>query len=504
MRGVLRPGKRSPGTKHGHSSEGCEPMTRVDRLLRTVVVSITMVPVLAAAETTTNTVLEFIDARHESTARVARTLWEYAELGYQETRSSSLLQEVLADESFEIEAGVAGMPTAFVASYGKTGPIVAILAEYDALPGFDQDVLPYRSAIAGKFAGHACGHNLFASAAISGAIAVKHWLERSGAEGVIRVYGTPAEEGGSGKAYMVRDGLFDDVDVALHWHPGGANTAAAESSLAVRSAKFRFSGVAAHAAFAAHVGRSALDGVEAFNAMVNLMREHISPYERVHYIISAGGAAPNVVPEFAEAYYYLRHVDVDGLRSTWTRLEDAARGAALGTGTEVEWEIIHGNYPIQVNETLARMVDQKLRIVGGVTYTEEEEVFARQIYDSLDRPMYEFGSNNTIEDFSVKPGFGSTDVGDVSVMVPTVGFETATWVPGTAAHSWQAAAASGSSIGFKGATVAAKVLALASIEILENAEIRDQARAEFESRRGDDFQYQPLIGDRLPPLDYRK
>lgn len=479
-------------------------MSRIDRSLRALAVAALAFPFAATAETTTDSVLAFIDSRHESTARLARTLWEYAEVGYQETRSTALLQETLAAEGFEIEAGVAGMPTAFVASYGDSGPVIAILAEYDALPGFDQDALPYRSPIENKLAGHACGHNLFASAAVGGAVAVKHWLEQSGVEGIVRVYGTPAEEGGSGKAYMVRAGLFDDVDVALHWHPGSANTAAAESSLAVRSAKFRFSGVAAHAAFAAHVGRSALDGVEAFNHMVNLMREHISPYERVHYIVSSGGAAPNVVPEFAEAYYYLRHVEVDGLRSTWTRLEDAARGAALGTGTEVEWEVIHGNYPIQVNSALARMVDEKLRIVGGVSYTEEEEAFARQIYDSLQQPFYEFGTHDTIQEFSVGPGYGSTDVGDVSVTVPTVGFETATWVPGTPAHSWQAAAASGSSIGFKGTTAAAKVLALASIELIENAALREKARVEFESRRGDDFVYEPLIGDRLPPLDYRK
>ncbi len=449
-------------------------------------------------------VLGFLDSRYEQTADVARSLWEFAEVGYQETRSSRLLQAELAQAGFEIEDGVAGIPTAFIASYGSGEPVVAILAEYDALPGINQDAVPMRSPIAGKQAGHACGHNLFGAGSLGAALAVAHWLEASGHPGTVRLYGTPAEEGGSGKVYMTRAGLFDDVDVVLHWHAGDENSAEARTTLANRSAKFRFIGKSAHAAGAPDKARSALDGVEAFNHMVNLMREHVPQETRIHYVITSGGSAPNVVPDFAEAFYYLRHPKAATVRELWTRLEAAAEGAAMGTGTNVEWEIIHGNHPVLVNETLARMMDEKLRQVGGVTYNDAERQFAEEIYATLNDPDKELGSQEEIQPYDKSLGYGSTDVGDVSMAAPTVGVRTATWVPGTSAHSWQSTAASGMSIGFKGAQVAAKALALAAIEVFENEELRQAARAEFDAWRGSDFVYEAMLGDRPPPLDYRK
>ena len=450
-----------------------------------------------------DSILDFIDGRYEDTAKLARTIWEYAEVGYQETRSSTLLQETLSGEGFTIEAGVASIPTAFVATHGNGGPVIAILAEFDALPGINQDSIPTRLPIDGKIAGHACGHNLFGAGSVGAAIAIKHWLEETGTPGTIRLIGTPAEEGGSGKVYMVRDGLFDDVDIALHWHAGDRNSAAARTTLANRSAKFRFRGISAHAAGAPEKARSALDGVEAFNHMINLMREHVPQETRIHYVITSGGVAPNVVPDFAEVFYYVRHPDARMVREIWDRLEEAAKGAAQGTGTQVDWEIIHGNHPLLINETLAKMMDEKLRMIGGVSYTDFEQSFAEEIYASLDRPSLELGSQEVVQPYTVDLGYGSTDVGDVSIAVPTVGLSTATWVPGTSAHSWQSTAASGMTIGYKGAQVAAKTLTLAAIELFENAELRDAARAEFDQRRGDDFYYEALLGDRPPPLDYR-
>lgn len=450
-----------------------------------------------------DSILDFIDGRYEDTAQLARTIWEYAEVGYQETRSSTLLQETLSGEGFTIEAGVASIPTAFVATHGNGGPVIAILAEFDALPGINQDSIPTRLPIDGKIAGHACGHNLFGAGSVGAAIAIKHWLEETGTPGTIRLIGTPAEEGGSGKVYMVRDGLFDDVDIALHWHAGDRNSAAARTTLANRSAKFRFRGISAHAAGAPEKARSALDGVEAFNHMINLMREHVPQETRIHYVITSGGVAPNVVPDFAEVFYYVRHPDARMVREIWDRLEEAAKGAAQGTGTQVDWEIIHGNHPLLINETLAKMMDEKLRMIGGVSYTDFEQSFAEEIYASLDRPSLELGSQEVVQPYTVDLGYGSTDVGDVSIAVPTVGLSTATWVPGTSAHSWQSTAASGMTIGYKGAQVAAKTLTLAAIELFENAELRDAARDEFDQRRGDDFYYEALLGDRPPPLDYR-
>ena len=445
-----------------------------------------------------------VDGEAALTAELASKIWNWAEVGYQEEKSSALLQETLKEEGFTVEADVAGIPTAFVASYGTGGPVIAILAEFDALPGINQAATPDREERPGMSAGHACGHNLFGAGSVSAAIAIRRWLEETGKPGTIRVYGTPAEEGGSGKVYMVRAGLFDDVDIAMHWHPGSENSAAAETSLANRSAKFRFHGLSAHAAGAPEKGRSALDGVEAFDMMVNMMREHVPQDARIHYVITNGGSAPNVVPDFAEVFYYVRHPSAEGVEEIWARVEDAARGAALGTGTTVDWEVIHGNNPLLVNETLAKMMDAKLHEVGGVTYDAAEQAFADRIYKTLTKPALPMGSEAAIQPYEVSLGYGSTDVGDVSYAVPTVGLRTATWVPGTPAHSWQAVAASGMSIGYKGAQVAAKTLTLAAIELYTHPELRAAARKEFDEKRGPDYQYKSLLGDRDPPLDYRK
>ncbi|MEL6876509.1 MAG: amidohydrolase [Pseudomonadota bacterium] len=447
---------------------------------------------------------QLVAAQKDRTERVAQQLWELAEVGYLETQSTALLQTELASEGFEITAGIAEIPTAFVAEWGEGGPVIAILAEMDALPGINQSAAATRDPVEGKHAGHACGHNLFGAASLTAAIAVKQWLEATGTPGRIRLYGTPAEEGGSGKVYMTRAGMFDDVDIAIHWHADDENSAAARTSLANRSAKFRFTGVSAHAAGAPERGRSALDGAEAMNMMANMLHEHMPQDARMHYVITSGGNAPNVVPDFAEVFYYVRHPDPDGVEDIWERLENAARGAAMGTGTQVEWEVIHGNNPLLVNESLARVMDAKLRMVGGVEYTAEEREWAEEVQKSLGDAAKPLSSAAEIGEYSKSLGYGSTDVGDVSWATPTVGVRTATWIPGTSAHTWQAVAASGHSIGNKGAQVAAKAMALMAAELYTNPGLRVAARAEFDEARGPDYQYESLLGDRDPPLDYRK
>jgi aminobenzoyl-glutamate utilization protein B len=440
-------------------------------------------------------------------SQMAKQIWTWAEVGYQETRSSELLQEHLRSAGFSIEAGVAGIPTAFVAEYGKGKPVIGILAEFDALPGVSQQAVPERLAVEGGTAGHACGHHLFGVASTAAAIAARDWLAASGGKGTIRLYGTPAEEGGSGKVYMVRAGLFDDVDTVIHWHPGDMNRATPGTTLANRSAKFRFRGIASHAAAAPERGRSALDGVEAMNMMVNMLREHVTTDSRIHYVITAGGNAPNVVPEFAEVFYYVRAPNPEHVMQNWARVENAARGAALGTGTDVDWEIIHGNYNILPNVTLARVMDQSLRHYGGIEYNRKEQRFAETLVGNFETPpTRKLGSEREIVEFTEElyQGKGSSDVGDVSWMAPTVGLATATWVPGTSAHTWQAVAAGGSSIGNKGMLLAAKSMGLAAIELFENPTVIKAARQEWLELRGDDFDYRPLLGDRDPPLDYRR
>ena len=428
-------------------------------------------------------------------------IWDYAELGYLETKSSERLQQVLASEGFEIQAGVAGIPTAFVASFGTGEPVIGVLAEFDALPGISQSRAPTRDILEEKHAGHACGHHLFGAGSAAAAIAIRRWLEDNKVSGTIRLYGTPAEEGGSGKVYLVRAGLFDDVDTVLHWHPADRNSANASSTLANKSARFKFRGVSAHAAAAPHRARSALDAVEAMNYMVNLLREHVPQETRIHYIVSHGGEAPNVVPDFAESYYYVRHPDAATLGQLWDRVVNIAEAAAKGTETQLSVEVMHGNHSVLPNEELAQLMHSNLSRVGGVHYDAVEAVFAEKLSESLHGNY--IGMEQEIMPYEVRQGMGSTDVGDISWVVPTVGMRAATWVPGTAAHSWQAIAAGGTSIGIKGMTVAAKTLALTARDLFLQPALIDVAVQEFNMRRGENFQYRALLGDRDPPLDYR-
>ena len=449
-------------------------------------------------------VLKKLDANQKKYADIALQIWDLAEMGYLEEKSSALLQKTLADEGFSIKKGVAGIPTAFVAEYGSGYPVIAILGEYDALPGLSQQAVPEKKT-ANKAAGHACGHHLFGTASTAAAIATKDWLKENKGQGTIRFYGCPAEEGGSGKVYMVREGLFDDVDVALHWHPSSQNAASAGAALANKSAKFRFYGTSAHAAGAPDRGRSALDGVEAMNMMVNMMREHIPQEARIHYVITDGGKAPNVVPNFAEVYYYARHGKRDVVINIFDRIVKAAEGAALGTGTTMDYEMIGGTHELLPNLTLQQIMHKNLSAIGGVTYTEEEKQFAEKISKSLGYAELDMKRALNIQPYKEEArAYGSTDVGDVSFAVPTVGMGTATWVPGTPAHSWQAVAAGGTSIGVKGMMVAAKTLTLTAMELFSDTKIVEAAKTEFIERRGEDFEYIPLLGDRPPALDYRK
>lgn len=447
-----------------------------------------------------------VDAQAPQIEKTALRVWDLAEIGYKEVESSRVLQEQLQSAGFKIDKGVAGMPTAFIATWSRgTGPVIGLLAEFDALPGLSQAATPVRKPRPDKQAAHACGHNLFGAASVGAAIALKQWLDANRVQGEIRVFGTPAEEGGSGKVYLVRGGFFDDVDVALHWHPGDRNTARQTRALSNVSGKFRFYGVAAHAAQAPDQGRSALDAVEAMNFMVNAMREHVPQDARLHYVITNGGAAPNVVPEFAEVYYYVRHVDPQVVLGIVERVKKAAEGAALGTGTRFEFEQTGGTYSTLPNDTLGKLMDATLHEVGTSQWNEQELADAAQIRSTLtDEDARNEDGWREIENYTFNEvNFGSTDVGDVSWVTPTVGLRTATWVPGTAAHSWQAAAASGMSIGIKGAVVAAKALARTAQKLYENPDLIKQARAEFEASRGAEFTYKALVGDRAPPLDYR-
>ena len=445
-----------------------------------------------------------IDKKSSSYKQVAKDIWGYAELGYLESKSSAKLQEILKSEGFKIEAGVSGMPTAFVATYGSGGPVIGILAEFDALPGLSQDSIPTKKPLIEGGTGHGCGHNLFGTASVASAVALKEWLIKNKKSGTVKLFGTPAEEGGGAKVYMVRDGLFDDVSVVLNWHPSSTNDASPQSCLAIKQTMFRFYGKSAHAAAAPDAGRSALDGLEAMNYMVNLMREHVPQEARIHYIISKGGLAANVVPDFAEAEYMVRHPDARMVEEIWDRIVKAAEGAASGTGTTMKYEVISGSYNLVPNETLSRLMYNNLKTVGGVNYTPTEVEFAKQLQTSLSKAPAITNAQN-VEPYKTGGFFpASTDVGDITWVVPTAGLGTATWVPGAPAHSWQAVSTGSNGIGLKAMINAAKVMSMTAVDIYNNPTLVDKAKKDLETAVGKDFKYKSMIGDRKPPLDFRK
>ena len=454
-----------------------------------------------------STILKSLDAKASRYAAIAKQIWDVPELGFQETKSSALLQQTLADAGFRVEAAVAGMPTAFTASYGSGQPVVAIVGEFDALPALSQAAgeAAHRPLQAGA-PGHACGHNLLGTASAAAAIAVKEWMVQVKQAGTLRYYGTPAEEGGGGKIYMLREGLFRDVDAVLGWHPGDRNAAHPSSSLATITATFRFYGSASHAAASPDRGRSALDGLEALDYMVNLMREHVPEETRIHYVIRKGGVASNIVPDYAEADYPARHPDMRVLQGIWDRILKAAAGAAMGTGTRFEHEIVTSYWNVLPNETLAAVQHRNLTKVGGVDYTPEEIAFADKIRATLVDSRTPMGVQKQIEPLKAGlVGSASTDMGDISWNVPTAQVTTAAYVPGVPGHSWQATACTGTTVGFKGMMVAAKTLALSASDLFRDPATIARAKQEFlEKRGGEGFKYNSLVGDRKPPLDYRK
>jgi aminobenzoyl-glutamate utilization protein B len=454
-----------------------------------------------------NESIKNIDYQYDNYKNIALQIWDYAEVGYKENKSSELLQKTLKANGFNVSAGVADIPTAFVATFGEGKPVIGILAEFDALPGLAQAAEPMKSPIQGKNAGHGCGHHLFGTASVAAGIELRNTMMRNKMKGTIKVYGTPAEEGGGGKVYMVRAGLFNDVDIVMHWHPGDGNSANPSSSLANMSAKFKFRGISAHAAGAPDKGRSALDGVEAMNNMVNMMREHIPQESRIHYVITEGGKAPNVVPDFAEVYYYCRHPRRDVVKDLFERIVKCANGAAIGTDTKVEYEIIGGVFDVLPVKSLAKVMHNNLTKVGGVTYNAEEIAFGQKLQETFigkdKTDIKRAASIDPYVDESYRSGGGSTDVGDVSWAVPTVGLRTATWIPGTPAHSWQAVACGGKDIGAKGMMVAAKTITLMGLDLLTDKQIIEKATAEWNQAKGTDFKYFPLLGDRKPALNYR-
>ena len=448
--------------------------------------------------------LETIQERGDGAWERARQIWAWAEPGYQEIKSSKLLADNLAAAGFSIERGVADIPTAFTATYGKGKPVIGILGEFDALPGLNQQASPEREKAKDRVNnyGHGCGHHLFGVASAEASVAIAKQIEGGTIKGTVRFYGCPAEEGGSAKVFMVQAGLFKDCDTVLHWHPSSTNSAGDRSTLARNAVKFRFHGKAAHAAGAPEQGRSALDAVELTNFAAQLLREHTPDGTRIHHVITAGGGAPNVVPEFAEVYYYIRHPKSKVVKDLYARLVKCAQAGALATETKLEIDFQGGIVEILPNNVLADITLKNLRNLNTLNWNAEETQFAARIQNTLDNQI-PFTSIKEVIDVSGTIGMGSTDVGDVSWVVPTTGFNTACFVPGTPGHSWQAVACGGTTVARKGMNLAAHVLAATAYDLFSAPEIMKAAQAELRQRLGGQAYQTLMVPGQKPPLDYR-
>ena len=463
--------------------------------------------------------LSVIDKYEGRFVEVSDLVWEFAELGLVEFKSSSLLADELEKHGFRVKRGIAGMPTAFMAEWGSGKPVIGIMGEYDALPGLSQKPVPWKEPLVEGAPGHGCGHNIHGVSGLAAAIAVRYAMEKFGIRGTIRFYGCPAEENFSGKVYMVRDGYFNDVDAVISHHPSTMNGATLMSSLANNSVKFHFYGRASHAGGSPEAGRSALDAVELMNVGVNYLREHVIQDARIHYVIEKGGDQPNIVPPYARSWYLIRAPEREQVEEIYNWILDIAKGAALMTQTQHKVEFIKGVYNKIPNRTIAETIVKNMRLIGLPKYSDEDIKFAQEIAKTIPieekinqlrnskRPGWEKLIDKLMDDEIPDPwgegevSHGSTDVSDVSWQAPTVEFGTATWVLGTPGHSWQNVAQCKVGLGHKSLIFAAKTMAATALDLLMNKELLEKAKEEHKNRLRGRVYKSPLPPDHKPPLD---
>lgn len=448
--------------------------------------------------------IKSVETHQADLISISDKIWSYAETALKEYKSSKELADYAQTQGFRVNRGVAGMPTAFTAEYGAGKPVIGIMGEFDALPGISQKAQPTRTPLLAGAPGHGCGHNLFGAGSLGAAIAVKELIQQGKLRGTVRFYGTPAEESVGGKIYMLRDGLFNDVDVCLDWHPEVKNAANVQSTQAIVDFIVEFRGKSAHAAADPWNGRSAVDGLEAFTDGVNLLREHVRPSVRMHYAIVSGGDVPNVVPEYAKIWMWIRDSRRTGVEEVLARVKDIARGAGMVAGVEASVTVQTGDYELLVNRAGATALQKNLEALGPIIYTPEEITFAKKIQEvqgadqtGLDGKIYPL--QETLEN----PPGGSTDVGDISWNVPEITLYATTAPENTAWHGWSVVACGGMSIGHKGMILAAKSLAMTMVDLLENEQLRKDIRTEFDQRKNGHV-YKPYIPDGPPPLPNQK
>ena len=446
------------------------------------------------------TVLNSILQQEKDLIGISDQVWAAAEIAMKEYQSAKVLSDYAEKKGFKVTRNVADIPTAFIAEYGSGKPIIGILGEFDALPGLSQKAIPYKEALKAEAAGHGCGHNMFGTASLGAAVAIKDLIAAGKLKGTIRFYGTPAEEDLAGKVYMARAGVFNDLDVCLDWHPDYENRANMQSSQAVVSYTVLFKGKSAHAAADPWNGKSALDAAELFNIGMNFMREHVKPSVRIHYVYKQAGNVPNVIPDVASVWLWIRDSKRSGVAEVEERMKEVARGAAQMTRTQVEFQMENGLYELLVNETGAKALHKNMQLVGPIVYTEQEKAFADKIMKEYGNEVLGIdGSVKPLEITKADPPGGSTDVGDVSYIVPEITLNATTAPYKSPWHSWVVVACGGMSIGHKGMLFAAKSLGTTMVDLFENESLRKEIRAEFEKKKGNEV-WKAMLPDGPPPV----
>ncbi|MCI5083119.1 MAG: amidohydrolase [Saprospiraceae bacterium] len=449
-------------------------------------------------------VISSVEQQFEKLRDLSDRIWSYEEVAFRETKSAADLMAYAEANGFKITKNVGDIPTAFVAEYGSGKPVIGILGEFDALPGLSQKAVPTKDPIHDGGAGHGCGHNLFGVASLGAATAIKKLIEAGELQGTVRFYGTPAEEKFFGKLWMIRAGAFDDVDVVMDWHPSGETRADVQSSLALVDFKVEYFGQAAHASGDPWNGRSASDALELYTNGINFYREHVKPTVRIHYHIQDAGKVVNVVPDYSRIWTRVRDTKREGMEKVWKRVEKIAEGAAIMADVDYKITLISGIHEVLVNRTGGAALQKNLEFLGPIEYTEEEQAFAKKIQKATDKPEIGIESViNPLEETKEHPMGGSTDVGDVSFVVPVIRLRATTAPKGTPWHSWAVVACGGMSIGHKGMEYAAKALSMTMVDLFEDAELRAAVKKEFKERKGD-YQYKGMVPDGPPPLDYEE
>jgi len=444
-------------------------------------------------------VIASVEKHEQALIKISDSIWALAETAFNESESSRILADYAEKNGLKVTRGVADIPTAFTATYGSGKPVISILGEFDALPGLSQKASPVKEPLNEDAPGHGCGHNMFGTASLGSAIAIKELMEAGKIKGTVKFFGTPAEEKFFAKVWMVEAGLWSDVDVNVSWHPGANIEADVQSGLSLIDFIVEFYGQAAHASADPWNGRSASDALEIYTTGINYYREHILPTSRIHYHIQDGGQVVNVVPDYAKLWVRVRDPKRKVMLPTYERVKKMAEGAAIMANVDYKISLVSGIYETLVNRSGGEIMQKNLELLGPITYTNEETTFGKAIQKATGKEQVGMDSQiNPLRETEKNPGGGSTDVGDVSWNVPNINLSVTVAPKDTPWHSWAVVACGGMSIGHKGMAYAAKAMGMTMVDLFENPKLVEKVKAEYKTRKGDEV-YEAMI-DGPPPI----